>query len=71
LRQWLSPDQLAQYHVNGYFDVVSCDSGKQYRIFHGTGTNVYEIDEASHSRVVWCFVPDGYRFDPWARDMLR
>jgi len=32
LKEWLSPEQLAQYDANGNFDVTGCDTGKQYRI---------------------------------------
>ena len=60
LREWLSPEQLAQYDRFGYFDVTGCDSGKRYRIRYGTGTNIYEMDDAGQTRTGWCFVPDGY-----------
>jgi hypothetical protein len=58
LRQWLSPEQIAQYDADGYFDVTGCDSGKRYRIRHGTSMNVYEIDQAGFPRIGWCFVPN-------------
>ena len=58
LRKWLSPEQLAQYDSKGYFDVTGCDSGKRYRICHGTAMNVYEIDLAGNPRNGWCFVPN-------------
>jgi hypothetical protein len=58
LREWLSPEQLAQYHAKGYFDVIGCDSGKRYRIHHGTSMNVQEIDDAGRPRVGWCFMPN-------------
>jgi hypothetical protein len=58
LREWLSPEQLAQYDANSYFDVTGCDSGKRYRICHGTAMNVYEIDRAGNPRNGWCFVPN-------------
>ena len=58
LKEWLSPEQLAQYEANGYFDVTGCDSGKRYRIRHGTGTNVYEMDDAGRTRAGWCFAPE-------------
>jgi hypothetical protein len=61
LREWLSPEQLAQYDANSYFDVIGCDSGKRYRIQQGTSMNIHEIDGAGHPRVGWCFVPNGYR----------
>src|SRR5260370_31716142 len=58
LREWLSPEQLAQYDADGYFDVTGCDSGKRYRIRHGIGVNINEIDPAGFPRTGWCFVPD-------------
>jgi hypothetical protein len=58
LREWLSPEQLVQYHANGYFDVVGCASGKRYRVHYGTSMNVHEIDNDGSARVGWCFVPD-------------
>jgi hypothetical protein len=57
LREWLSPQQRAQFDAEGYFDVVGCDSGKRYRIHHGTSMNVHEMDDAGHSKSGWCFVP--------------
>jgi len=58
LREWLSPQQRAQFDVEGYFDVVGCDSGKRYRIHYGTSMNVHEMDDAGHSKFGWCFVPN-------------
>ena len=58
LREWLSPEQLAQYDANSYFEVTGCDSGKRYRICHGTALNVYEIDLAGNPRNGLCFVPN-------------
>jgi hypothetical protein len=58
LTEWLSPEQLAQYHANGYFDVAGCVSGKRYRICYGTSMNVHEIDNDGSARVGWCFVPN-------------
>ncbi len=60
LKEWLSPEQLAQYNANEYFDVTGSDSGKRYRISHGTAMNIHEIDGAGRTRVGWCFVPKGY-----------
>ena len=57
LREWLSPQQRAQFDAEGYFDVVGCDSGKRYRIHHGTSMNVHEMDDVGHSKSGWCFVP--------------
>jgi hypothetical protein len=58
LREWLSPQQRAQFDAEGYFDVVGCDSGKRYRIHHGTSMNVHEMDKAGHAKSGWCFVPN-------------
>jgi hypothetical protein len=58
LREWLSPQQRAQFDAEAYFDVVGCDSGKRYRIHYGTSMNVHEINDAGHSKVGWCFVPN-------------
>jgi hypothetical protein len=57
LREWLSPQQLAQYDANKYFDVTGCESGRRYRIYHGISMNVHEIDGADRPRTGWCFVP--------------
>ena len=58
LREWLSSEQLAQYQAKGYFDVTGCDSGKRYRIHHGTSMNIHQIDSGGSARVGWCFVPN-------------
>ena len=60
LREWLSPQQRAQFDANRYFDVIGCDSGKRYRIRYSSATNVHEIDGDGRSTVGWCFVPTGY-----------
>jgi hypothetical protein len=60
LREWLSPEQRAQFDASKCFDVVGCDSGRRYRIRYGTGTNVHEIDDAGRSIIGWCFVPLGH-----------
>jgi hypothetical protein len=60
LRQWLSVEQQAQFDTSKCFDVVGCDSGRRYRIRHGTGTNVHEIDDAGRPVMGWCFVPSGH-----------
>lgn len=59
LREWLSPQQLAEYEANGYFDVTGGDTGRRYRIREGIATNVYEIDAAGRPLAGWCFVPKG------------
>ena len=59
LRDWLSPEQRAQFDAGRYFDVIGCDSRKRYRIHYRTATNVHELDDAGRSRVGWCFAPIG------------
>lgn len=59
LKRWLSSEQRAQFETNGFFDVIGCDSGRRYRIHHGTATNVIELDEAGDRKTGWCFMPDG------------
>jgi hypothetical protein len=60
LKQWLSPEQFAQYDTKSYFEVTGCHSGKRYRISHGTSMNIRELDDAGRPRVGLCFVPKGY-----------
>lgn len=60
LREWLSPQQRAQFEENGYFEVIGFDTGKRYRIYYGTMSNVYEIDHVGRPRMAWCLVPSGY-----------
>ena len=60
MRDWLSPNQRKQFDNSGYFDVVGCDSGKRYRIYHGMAPpNVYEIDDAGRLKMGLCFMPIG------------
>jgi hypothetical protein len=60
LREWLTPEQRAQFDTNRYFDVIGCDSKKRYRIYYGSATNVHEIDIEGRSINGWCFVPSGH-----------
>jgi hypothetical protein len=60
LKEWLSPEQLAQYDARSYFEVTGCHSGKRYRISHGTSMNIHELDGAGRPRFGWCFTPKGY-----------
>ena len=57
LRDWLSTDQRAQYDRCRYFDVIGCHSGRRYRIWHGTVSNITELDNNGHPIFGWCFVP--------------
>jgi hypothetical protein len=60
LKEWLSPEQFAQYDAKNYFEVTGCHSGKRYRISHGTSMNIHELDGAGCPCVGWCFVPKGH-----------
>jgi hypothetical protein len=55
LREWLAPAQRTQFAKKGYFEVVGGETGKQYRIYPGTMSNVCEIDEKGHPRLGLCF----------------
>jgi hypothetical protein len=57
LREWLSPEQRAQFDAGKYFDVIGSDSGKKYRIRLGTAMNIHELDDDGRSVLGWCFVP--------------
>ena len=58
LREWLSPDQRAQFDAKGYFEVTGSYTGRRYRIHYGTMTNVFELDEDMQPKIGWCFVPE-------------
>ena len=60
LREWLSPEQRAQFDAEGYFDVIGCHSRKKYRIRYGLSANIDELDVAGVPRIGWCFVPNIY-----------
>ena len=57
LKEWLSPEQLAQYNAHKHFDVTGSYTGKRYRIRHGNGMNIYELDCCGRPIAGWCFVP--------------
>jgi hypothetical protein len=67
LREWLSPEQRAQYDIHNYFDVIGCHTGKRYRIWHGTSANIAELDSAGRPLGGWCFIP---RIDLVAGDVM-
>ena len=58
LREWLSQEQLAQFDANNYFEVIGCHTGKRYRICHGNGANIVELDDRARPITGWCFVPN-------------
>jgi hypothetical protein len=58
LRDWLSPEQRAQFDAEGYFEVTGSHTGRRYRIHQGTVSNVLEVDEEGKPKIGWCFVPE-------------
>jgi hypothetical protein len=46
LKEWLSPEQFAQYDAKSYFEVIGCHSGKRFRISKSMSINVHELDGA-------------------------
>jgi hypothetical protein len=59
LKEWLSPEQRAQFDAEGQFDVCGSDTGRRYRIRYGTSANIYEVNEGGRLGAGWCFVPAG------------
>jgi hypothetical protein len=59
LREWLSPEQKAQFDASISFEVVGNHTGRRYRISLGRGTNVQELDDTGRPIMGWCFVPSG------------
>jgi hypothetical protein len=59
LREWLFPEQLAQYEAMGAFEVIGSKTGKRYRIQEGRQQNVYELDGKGRRIRGWCFMPKG------------
>jgi len=58
VKEWLSPEQLAQYESYRYFDVIGGQSGKRYRIRYGTSMNICEIDSRGRTIEGLCFAPN-------------
>jgi hypothetical protein len=58
LREWLSPQQLAQFNTGCHFDVVGCHTGKVYRIHYGVSANIDELDDSGRPQVRYCFIPE-------------
>ena len=59
LKEWLSPEQLAQYEQNRWFEVAGSKTGKRYRIQEQQQQNVYELDATGRPIRGWCFMPKG------------
>src|SRR5258708_32413009 len=61
LREWLSPEQLAQYEAHNYFEVTGCHTGKRYRIRPGMGTHGSAREAAGPPRTAAVFVRQARR----------
>jgi len=48
-----------EFAEKGYFEVVGGDTGRRYRIYAGTVTNVCEVDENGRLTMGVCFLPMG------------
>jgi hypothetical protein len=59
LRRWLSAEQLAQFDLFNFFDVIGCHTARRYRIYYATAANVEELDQVGHPIMRYCFVPKG------------
>ncbi|MGY3393419.1 hypothetical protein ACVWW6_006010 [Bradyrhizobium sp. USDA 3311] len=59
LREWLTPEQLAQYDARGDFEVRGEASGRRYRIVRGASFNVLELDSKGRIGARICFMPEG------------
>ena len=59
LKENLSATQRQQYQKYGYFEVTGCDTGKRYRIRHGSRVNVDLLDRRGWRVASLCFVPEG------------
>ena len=61
LREWLSPQQQAQFKEFGWFEVIGDGTGKRYRILYGAATNVHELDGDGQPQIGWCLCQKGIR----------
>jgi len=59
LKTNLSPVQRQQYQKYAYFEVTGGNTGKRYRIRHGSQSNVDLLDRRGWRIATFCFVPEG------------
>lgn len=59
LREWLSPQQLAQYEGNRYFDVIGSSSKRRYRVTNKRSFNVLLLDADEGVEEEICVMPVG------------
>jgi len=67
LKEWLSPDQRAEYE-RGRCITVTGSAGTRYAIHHGRSGNVYELG-GSYAIRAWCFGPQG-EAGRWTGDVM-
>ena len=56
----LSTSQRDQYEKHGFFDVIGGQTGKRYRIWHGSQMNVELFDSNGRCLCKLCFEPIGH-----------
>ena len=59
LRDWLKPDQLAEYLEHGHFHVIGGTSGRRYRIRKGEVVNIVALNGDGSPHCKLCFEPMG------------
>ena len=59
LKENQSPTQRKQYDESRSFEAIGGDSGRRYRIRHGTSMNIDELDATGRIVSRWCVVPNG------------
>jgi hypothetical protein len=59
LKENLTPAQRDQYEKCGHFDVVGGETGRRYRIEHGSQMNVHVLDTKGRPVCSLCFMPKG------------
>jgi len=59
LKEWLSPEQLAQFESHGDFEVIGGATGQRYRIRRDPIFNVDLLDAGGLVVRRYCFLPEG------------
>jgi hypothetical protein len=59
LKENLSPAQHNQYIRYGCFDVAGGETGRHYRVKHGSQMNVEQLDKKGRLVRFLCFAPEG------------
>ena len=59
LKENLTPEQREQYEEARSFGVIGSESGRRYRIRHGSAINIDELTDTGQVACRWCIVPQG------------